>query len=244
MFDGPAINRDDPWNFLAVIDRALTETPPRPSDTAALTSLAALGLGSGMPFDPSRLDEQARRAILAGMADARQQIAAKSLSGKIVNGWAYPLRGIGRYGEDYLLRAATALKSLAALEPVEATYLTYVGGNLEGSRRYRLRFAAGELPPVGAFWSLSAYEVTPDRRMYFADNPIHRYSIGDRTPALAKNPDGGLDLHIQHDSPGANLESNWLPVPAGHFALVLRAYLPRLELLDESYRPPSLEHQP
>ena len=44
-------------------------------------------------------------------------------------------------------------------------------------------------------------------------NPINRYSIGNRTPCLKKDPDGGLTIYIQHESPGADKESNWLPAP-------------------------------
>ena len=81
----------------------------------------------------------------------------------------------------------------------------------------------------------------PDKRQFFADNPLHRYSIGDRTPGLRRNSDGSLDLLIRHDPPGDAGESNWLPAPAGSFALILRAYLPRPPLLDGAYAPPPLE---
>jgi len=33
------------------------------------------------------------------------------------------------------------------------------------------------------------YEVMPDKRLFFADNPIQRYAIGDRTPRLQRNAD-------------------------------------------------------
>ena len=100
------------------------------------------------------------------------------------------------------------------------------------------------LPPVRAFWSLSAYEITSDKRRFFAENPIRRYSIGDKTPGLQHNQDGSLDILIQHERPNASAESNWLPAPAGSFALTLRAYLPEPALLDASYAPPPVEARP
>jgi hypothetical protein len=53
-----------------------------------------------------------------------------------------------------------------------------------------------------------------------------------------------LDILIRHDRADPSAESNWLPVPAGPFALTLRAYLPQSGLLDGSYAPPRVEPQP
>jgi len=181
-----------------------------------------------------------RRSPRAG---AKQLIAAKGLKGKIVNDWAYGVPSVGNFATDYVLRAAVALKALAALEPAEAMYLTYVGQPLDGSTAYRLHFDADRFPPVAAFWSLSIYQIMPDGRLFFADNPIRRYSIGDRTPGLRRNADGSLDLYIQQASPPAAELSNWLPAPAGSLALILRAYMPRPALIDGSYAPPALERQ-
>jgi hypothetical protein len=85
------------------------------------------------------------------------------------------------------------------------------------------------------------YEVTKEGGLFFGDNPIHRYAIGDRTGGLVRNPDGSLDILIQKDSPGADRTANWLPIPAKNFALVARAYLPRAALLDGSFRYPGVE---
>jgi hypothetical protein len=136
------------------------------------------------------------------------------------------------------------LKGLGALAPAEAMYLSYVGKPLDGSGAYRMHFGVNELPPVAAFWSLSIYQTMPDGRLFFAENPIHRYSIGDRTPGLRRNPDGSLDLLIQPASPGDDQTSNWLPAPAGPVALVLRAYLPGPRLIDGTYAPPPLTPPP
>ena len=44
-----------------------------------------------------------------------------------------------------------------------------------------MRCASRPPPPVGAFWSVTMYDM-PD--FYLVDNPIDRYSIGDRTPGM------------------------------------------------------------
>lgn len=70
---------------------------------------------------------------------------------------------------------------------------------------------------------------------------MNRYAIGDRTPGLATNQDGSLDIWIGNRSPGPERESNWLPAPAAPFALFMRAYLPKPELLQGYYRMPPLQ---
>jgi hypothetical protein len=73
--------------------------------------------------------------------------------------------------------------------------------------------------------------------------PIERYSISDRTPGLRFGEDGSLTLYIQKESPGLDLEANWLPSPAGRFYLNARAYMPQPPLLDRSYRLPAVRRR-
>ena len=43
-------------------------------------------------------------------------------------------------------------------------------------------------------------------------NPLKRYLINSTMlPSLKRDKDGGLTLYLQEDSPGAAMESNWLP---------------------------------
>jgi hypothetical protein len=81
---------------------------------------------------------------------------------------------------------------------------------------------------VKAFWSLTLY----NNKSYLADNPINRYAIGGLTPGLKNNSDGSLDIYIQHDNPGKDKESNWLPTPAGDFSLNFRPICSRRSNLD------------
>jgi hypothetical protein len=114
------------------------------------------------------------------------------------------------------------------------------GEPFHGRNRYILHFEKGGLPPVDAFWSLTMYGVEEDMRGFLVKNPINRYSVGDRTKGLKYNGDGSLDIFIQHDSPGPDKESNWLPAPNDRFRLTLRAYQPRTELLEGRYLIPKI----
>ena len=103
----------------------------------------------------------------------------------------------------------------------------------------------GDRPlPVDGFWSLSLYAPTPEGEFFFVENPIGRHAIGDRTPGLVRDPDGGVTLHLAHDDPGDARRANWLPAPAGPYDLILRCYLPAKELLDGRRRPPEPEPIP
>ena len=41
-----------------------------------------------------------------------------------------------------------------------------------------------------------------------------------------------MSPYVQHDTPGADKEANWLPAPNGPFFMVLRLYWPQSEALD------------
>jgi len=70
----------------------------------------------------------------------------------IVNGWRYPPPETGRYGADFLLRAADqSLAGITTNDPAEAVYLLNFtdsdGRKLSGDSRYKLRFDADDTRP-------------------------------------------------------------------------------------------------
>lgn len=242
----PAPDPKDPWDFFKIVNLGLTENPPPPDEAALMAEFARIGVGPNQTFDPSRFSEKQRNTILEALKLANKEIrGGLSAVGTARSGWNYPPSHLGNYGRDYALRAVIALIGLAALEPAEAVYMTSLtdkeGKPLTGENRYRLRFEKGALPPVDAFWSLSMYEVMPDQRSFFVDNPIRRYAIGDRTKGLKVNADGSVEIHIRHQSPEKDLESNWLPAPPGVLRLCFRAYQPREPILKGEYVLPWIE---
>ena len=89
---------------------------------------------------------------------------------------------LGRYGTNYMPRAVTARIAIGANPAEDAVYINSSadseGQPFIGSTRYRMHFEASSLPPVLAFWSVTAY----DKDGYFIANPIGRYAVGDRDP--------------------------------------------------------------
>jgi hypothetical protein len=238
-------NRNAAWpQYFSALQALLDENAPPEVDGPFFSRIATLGLGPGKPFGASDFNEAQRAFIEDGVQEARLAAPA-GFSQTIVDGWAYPDPSLGDFGTDYLFRATVALTGLAALPPAEAMYMQAVDEaghevlHIEGIQQ--LHFPAGGLPPVGAFWSLSMYEVTPEGQYFLTENPLARYSIGDRTPGLTFNADGSLDIWISRTDPGEARRANWLPAPAaGPYRLSLRAYLPKPPLLEGAYRLPPL----
>ncbi|MFD8722990.1 DUF1214 domain-containing protein [Streptomyces sp. NPDC059629] len=149
---------------------------------------------------------------------------------------------MGRFGDDFLKRAADqSLIGVAANDPAEAVYLLNFedadGNKLAADRRYELRFPAAALPPVDAFWSLTAY----GEDMNLLPNPADRYSVGDRSADLWWDADGGLTSHLQNEPPDQGREANWLPTAKeGAWFVALRMYRPRAEVIDATWECPPL----
>jgi hypothetical protein len=216
--------------FYDAIDAAMQQNPPPRSDAALLGRFAKIGIGPGRTPSTEPLSAATRRALLAGLSDGRRQIASygsrlMSSSERAHHGWVVPPSGTGNYGSDYLLRAYIANSALGANVPAEAIYpFAFVDRSLRplsGRHRYVLHFTAGQLPPVGAFWSLTMY----DKSLFLVPNALDRYAVGDRTAGLRRGRDGSLDILLQHAPP--RNRSNWLPAPAGAFVLALRLYQPK-----------------
>jgi hypothetical protein len=212
----------------------LASDPPPARENAPLTQFAKAGIGPKLR--PSQTASAPIFQQAAASADARVKTANYTID---VNGWNVNYR-ISPFITDRLLRAAVNRWGPAAHIAEEALYFQAKadaqGKPLTGAGRYRVRFAAGQLPPVDAFWSLILY----GSDFFLVRNPINRYSIGDRTAGVVRNGDGSLDILIQHKAPEKGT-SNWLPAPADAFQLILRTYQPRPEVLNRSWKPPALE---
>jgi hypothetical protein len=221
--------------FFTNLCQCLTDAPPMLEDTGLAAWFTRGKLVPGRAFDWAWLDAPLRDGLLQGLLDAAALLVSGSRS-HTARPWAASF-SVGRFGHNTLARALTAYKGLGGLASDEAVYAM---GDfdadkqpLHGGTRYVMRFEPGDLPPVDAFWSVTMYDA--DRFLY--PNPMGRYAIGDRTPGLQRDPDGGLSMMVAHQRP--NNPANWLPAPAGSFYLILRMYCPRPEA--RAWRIPPLQ---
>jgi hypothetical protein len=234
--------------------------PPAPRDVAYQQRFAPLGLlDETSPYvDP---DPELATSLRDGLAAGRQamETALSQGNGPEQNGWQLtyhifdynldffevgalddPLWKTTDLEKRYLERALAARAGLWGNHGYEAAYaMTWVDSEavaLDGAHRYELRFE--EDPPVDAFWSITMYDL-PD--FYLVENPIGRYSVGDRTPGLHRAADGSLTIRLQASAPDdAQARANWLPTPPGQFRPILRMYEPRPSVFDGSYELPPI----
>jgi len=222
-------------NFWSYLDAALEYAPETAMDKDIRGKLATIGIGPKKTFDFKDISPEKQKAIIEGMQAGNEKIATFLASGMTdINGWQVgSLPGDeAHYNGDWLMRSGTAKAGLYGNSAVEAVYpLTRVDGNgqtLDTSKHnYTITFAAGQYPPVHAFWSVTMYD---GKSQLLIKNPINRYLINSpMLPDMKKNADGSMTLYIQKDSPGADKESNWLPAPNDTAYLVMRLYWPKTE---------------
>jgi hypothetical protein len=218
----------------------LKKHPPHISDQPIVARMKRVGIEVGKSFDYQNASAAAKGALEQAPKDGLQQMYAKlSTLARVVNGWQMNTDTMGVYGTYYLKRAVVALVGLGANLPEDAVYPINIsdsdGKPLDGVNNYVLHLAKNELPPVDAFWSVTMY----DHDGFPYANSLQRCALGDRDP-LKYNSDGSLDLYLQHESPGADKESNWLPAPLGQLGVTMRCYAPRLDILNGTWAPPAI----
>ncbi len=227
--DLPKINKElVKTGFFDYLAFALQFAPAEPQEKEIREKLARLG-------DLAALSQEQKAAVMAGVKEGEAKIKQYLESGqKNINGWKVGslFDDSAFYNGDWLKRAAAAQAGIYGNDAAEAMYpmtKTLANGEpLDGSKhKYTLTFAAGQLPPVNAFWSVTMYD---GKSQLLIKNPINRYLINSpMLPNMKKNVDGSLTLYIQKDSPGADKESNWLPAPNDLIYLVMRLYWPKTE---------------
>ena len=226
-------------------------------EQALMKRFAKIGLGSEGNFDINTFSPEIQKAIEEGVNEGFAEIEAflaKESSDPLGSAKIFGTRAFlnesakenYKLDELFLPRAAAAHQGLYGNSGDEAIYPTYLvdtnGAPFDASQNnYTLTFKKGELPPVKAFWSLTMYD---GKTQLLIDNPLNRYLLN--SPMMDQfvvAEDGSLTFYIQKESPGEELESNWLPAPDGPFYGILRLYGPKKEALEGTWDKPPLVKQ-
>ena len=217
--------------------------------------LARIGIGPENSFDFGALPAEFQEALKAGAREGFSEIEkmiSESMddplgSTKIFGTREFLTKSAKKnYGHanHHLIRSVAAHLGLYGNSAVEAIYPPYLtdsdGRPYDASaNKYTIRFEKGQFPPVSAFWSLTMYD---GKTQLFIENSLDRYLLSSPMMNQFKmDEDGSLVLYIAKDSPGGELESNWLPAPDGPFYMILRLYGPEPKALEGKWTPPVLQ---
>ena len=216
-------------DFFSELQRYIEIDPP--ADWHPKLSAEAQAIVS----NPDSVDPE---ELSIGVAEGEKLILGGNLSDAVKqNGWRTG-RAATDSGADILKRAVGAKFGLGGHQAIEnRSYIAQgdaAGQPLNGNQALVLRFAADEMPPCNAFWSLTAYGTD----LYLVANEIDRWSISDRTPGLHYAADGSLTITLSAKRPAET--ANWLPVPDGPYLLGLRVYEGHDAVVGCTWFPPAL----
>jgi len=224
--------------FFTYAAELLKVNPPHITDQPIIAVMKRIGIEPGKSFAFDKLDPVVQNALSTVPAEAQKLMKWKMATlARVVNGWSMNTDTMGVYGNYYLKRAIVAQFGLGANLPEDAIYPVNLadetGKPLDGTNKYTIHFDKASLPPVNAFWSITLY----DSDGFQVANVLNRFAVSSWMP-FKYNSDGSLDLYFQNESPGKNIEANWLPAPKGAFNLTMRLYSPKSEALTGKWNPP------
>lgn len=227
--------------YFAYAAELLKLHPPHITDEPIIARMKRIGIEPGKSFDISKVDAVVKTAIEAAPAAGQELMAWKLPTlARVSDGWSMNTDTMGVYGNYYLKRAIVTQLGLGANLPEDAVYPLNLGddaGNpLNGENKYTIHFAKGATPPVNAFWSITLY----DEKGFQVGNSLNRFALSSYMP-FKTNADGSLDLYFQNESPGKDLEANWLPAPVEPFNLTMRLYAPKSDAITGKWNPPPVK---
>jgi hypothetical protein len=230
-------NTDDFWTYANFV---MSLTTPNLQDKPVLDKIAEIGVVAGKSWDASSFEKDVVDGIRAGVKEALADL--KKASENISDPSLF-FRSRKDTDMDYFDRALGTLVGIFGNVKEQSVYFATSSDDQGvlfdgGKYSYSVTFSAEALPPVKYFWSFTMYKL-PQR--WLVDNPINRYSIGSATHGLSKANDGSITIYFQTKSPGKDKESNWLPTPDGPFWPVFRTYGPGKEILDKSWKLPTIK---
>jgi hypothetical protein len=227
-----------PEKFFDVLGAVLADAPPMAGEEARYEQVCALLDCAG---DPKIKAAMVKSAVDADATLVAPLIEFHTWGLQLPYYWSTQNNGAD-FGVDYFTRTAVARSNIFVNKPTETRYfyqdLDSSGGRLNGAKRYTVTFGKDLTPPVNGFWSLTLY----NEHHFFVPNDLKRYSIGTKNRQMKYNADGSLTIYVQSDPPDEDRRANWLPAPKdSDFSLYIRAYWPKVAILDGSWTPPAVK---
>jgi hypothetical protein len=227
-----------PEHFFDELPMVLADAPPLPGEEARYAQVLAV-------IAAAKKDPDIKKAMTAAASETEKQVIKplfefRNFGKQLPYHWSTINNGAA-FGTDYFIRTAVAKSNILVNKDEQAKYfyqdLDSAGNRLNGVNKYTVTFTKEQMPPVNGFWSLTLY----NQHHFFELNDMNRYSLGTKNKTMKTNKDGSLTIYVQSNSPGGDLQSNWLPAPKkGQFSLYLRTYWPKDNILNGQWTPPAV----
>jgi hypothetical protein len=219
-------------NLLEIMQFVFNHTtfdPDNEVDRAVLTAYEPLGVAPGKTYDPN---------AVAAIDGAKVRQTAERV-------WAEEMAkaGVPEWDEQYMQAmfqpkgqiSQEVLTYQSVLGPIglpasEAVYPAIVsadGEPMNAMHDYVIRMTADEMPPAGAFWSVTLYDT---ENGFFIPNDRKKYSVG-ANAGMKLDDDGGIAIYIAAEQPKGVPEENWLPINREDLEIgpIMRLYEPDFE---------------
>lgn len=223
--------------------------PPNDTQAPMTEILSDLGVGADAKESITHFSRFDKQQLNLGITAAQAVIDA-AITSIGFGGWGpnpdqIPL---GDYDQRYFIRAVVAQVGFGANQGKYAVYQNNArdddGARLDGNHTYTFTLNGDNLPPVDAFWSITAY----GEDGFLARNSVSE-TLGITRSALGSNSqleyddNGNITLYISATPPEGIALNNWIPVPNDLFQLTLRFYAPGDAILSNTWQIPSVIKQ-
>lgn len=233
--------------FFTRLDTLMREHPLAGQDEDMIEKLAKINVGPLATGKVKSLSVKQKADLKAGMDKSQERLDKAIGTLGRSSAWtpAPDLVPLGDFDEDYFIRAVVAQVGFGANRGEFAVYQNVSrdtdGEPLNGNWTYTLTFPPGQVPDVGAFWSVTVYNLEG----FLTDNVsaqsmgLNRYAVGSNT-GMQFEDDGSLVIHMASTPTEGMPLTNWLPIPGGDFELTLRLYDPSDEILEGDWVAPEV----
>ena len=230
--------------FFELLDRIVQNEPWLDRDRVMIDVLRSIGIEKGRPFAP---DNSTRKALEAGIADARAWLGARYDSGfpaffegthwtspalpEAVEGQSTTYADPNKYAVDArgiaYSYAYIAIKRLGVGQFYLISIKDKHGESYDGGSTYHLNVPPNV--PIEQYWSVTAY----DRETHALIRGVDRASRASNAGDLEKNADGSIDIWFGPKAPEGKAR-NWVPTdPQRKFELMFRLYAPTKALFEK-----------
>jgi hypothetical protein len=202
-----------------------------------LKAYKSLGIEPGKTFDPEtaiKIDGKKFRDASLKVRDEYLAMMQDPVELEILIPLMFQPKGTPNL-ETLLLMSITGPIGMPMEEAVYPAVNASDGATMNAMNDYVIKMTKDELPPSGAFWSITLYD---ELNGFFIPNDRKKYSVG-KNAGYVLNEDGGIDIYIAAEKPDGVPAENWLPINREDLDLnlILRSYVTDLQKY-KTWKPP------